>query len=174
MGGTNSDSSNDEIFKLANEDFKKYFYSTLDKHLIKDKDKITEERKKDMKYNLTIRIYADKNCAEKYKNYLKSIKKDDWEIIFLDNSIRAEKTKKLIEIYKKKAINKKFFDKILLILIDSFDSFINMAKDDNKNFLKDFNNNLIIEEQPFFFFKNKNEKDFENFNYKFNTFKNFN
>ena len=174
MGGTNSTSSNDEIFHLANEDSKKYFDYTLDKNLIKDKDKIIQERNGDIKYNLTIRIYSDKKCPEKYKSYLKSIKMDDWKIIFLDNGICPEKTKKLIEIYKKKAINKKFFDEVLVILIDSFDKFISMVKNSDKDFLKDFNNNLIIEEQPFFFFINKNDKDFEYFNYEFKTFKNFN
>ena len=173
MGGTNSTSSNDEIFHLANEDSKKYFDYNLDKNLIKDKDKIIQERNGDIKYNLTIRIYSDKKCPEKYKNYLKSIKMDDWKIIFLDNCKCIEETKKLIEIYKQKAINKKFFDEVLVILIDSFDNFISMVKDSDKDFLKDFNNNLINEEQPFFFFINKNDKDFEYFTHEFKTFRNF-
>ena len=152
MGGANSYFSNDDIFKLANEDSKKYFNLTIDKDIIKDEDKIIKERKEELKYNLTIRIYSDKKCSEKYKNYLNSIKMFDWQIIFLDERICEEKTKELVEKYKAKSINKKVFDEVLVILIDSFNSFINISKNDNMNFLKSFNNELTPEEQPFFFF----------------------
>ena len=174
MGGTNSYSSNDEIFKIANEDSKKYFNLTLDKDIIKDEDKIIKERKEELKYNLTIRIYSDKKCSKKYKNYLNSIKMIDWQIIFLDERICEEKTKELVEKYKAKSINKKVFDEVLVILIDSFDSFINMSKNDNMNFLKSFNNELTPEEQPFFFFINKNEQDFEYITSELIIFKNIN
>ena len=98
----------------------------------------------------------------------------DWQIIFLDERICEEKTKELVEKYKAKSINKKVFDEVLVILIDSFDSFINMSKNDNMNFLKSFNNELTPEEQPFFFFINKNEQDFEYITSELTIFKNIN
>jgi len=171
MGGVNSNSSNDEIFELAYEDSKKYFNYTLNKDLIKDEAEIIKERKGELKYNLTIRIYSDKKLSDKYQNYLNSIKMNDWEIIFLDGRFCEEKTKELIKKYKTKSINKKIFDEVLVILIDSFESFINMSKIERTNFLKNCNNELTPEEQPFFFFINKNEKDFEYITSEFIFFK---
>ena len=139
MGGVNSNSSNDEIFELAYEDSKKYFNYTLNKDLIKDEAEIIKERKGELKYNLTIRIYSDKKLSDKYQNYLNSIKMNNWEIIFLDGRFCEEKTKELIKKYKTKSINKKIFDEVLVILIDSFESFINMSKIERTNFLKNFN-----------------------------------
>ena len=135
----------------------------MDNHFEKSKNKLKNERNGDLNCNLTIRIYSNKKCCEKYRNYLQSIKMKEWNIIFLDEGFSQEKTNKLIEIYKNKSKIKRNFDEVLVILIDSFESFINLSKEDGKNILEQFNENLFIEEQPFFYFLNQNLNEIEYF-----------
>lgn len=61
----------------------------------------------------------------------------------------------------KRNLKKKNFNEVLIIIIDSYESFIEAMKDHNNNFLKEFNENLYIEEQPFLLFLNKNPNDFD-------------
>ena len=160
MGNKNSPSL-DEKFKMAKEKSQKEFSNMIDKNFEKNKEKVKIERDGNMKFNLTIRIYSDDKLPQKYKDYLVSIVMDDWKIIYLDTGFSKQTTNNLIEQYKKNSSDKKKFDEVLVIIIDSYESFINSCKDDEKNFLKDFNENLYIEEQPIFLFLNKNSNDFE-------------
>jgi len=123
--------------------------------------KETEEKNDDFKSNLSIKIYSEEKCTTKYKDYLKEIKMEKWNIKYLDNGFSSDKTKELENIYKIKAKKKKNFDEVLIIMIDSYESFKNTVESDGKNFLDKFNNSLYPEEQPFFLFINKNPKDFE-------------
>ena len=86
----------------------------------------------------------------------------DWEIKYLDNGFSKENTKKLVEIYKQRSKNKRNYNEVLVIIIDSFESFINSIseKEEEKDFLKVFNEYLYIEEQPFLLFLDKNFEDF--------------
>ena len=86
---------------------------------------------------------------------------EKWNINYFDNGFSPEKTKEIQNIYKTKSKNKKNFDEVLVILIDSYESFIETTRNNNKNFLNTFNNSLYPEQQPFFLFVNKNTKDFE-------------
>jgi hypothetical protein len=71
------------------------------------------------------------------------------------------KVSELESEYKTKSKNRKNFDEILMIIIDSYESFKNTIINNDKNFLDYFNNSLFPEQQPFFLFINKNPKDFE-------------
>ena len=125
------------------------------------KEKVTDKGKDDFKSNLTIRIYSDQKCTDKYKDFLKRIKMEKWDIKYLDNGFSPKKTKELEGEYKTKSKNRKNFDEILMIIIDSYESFKNAIINNDKNFLDYFNNSLFPEQQPFFLFINKNLKDFE-------------
>ena len=164
MGAKNS-TLNEELKKVSEKSEKK-FSDMMDKNLEKKKQKIMKEREGNMKVNLTIRVYSNASCPEMFKNYLDRIKMEDWTISYLDNGFSKENTEKLIDEYKKKSQNKKDYDEVLVILIDSYDSFVEILKEENKNILKDFNENLFPEEQPFFLFINKCFNDFEYEQYK--------
>ncbi len=127
-----------------------------------NKEEINKAKKLDLKYELTIRIYSDTKCTDKFKNYLNIIKMKDWEIKYLDNGFSKENTKKLVEIYKQRSKNKRNYNEVLVIIIDSLESFINSIseKEEEKDFLKVFNEYLYIEEQPFLLFLDKNFEDF--------------
>ena len=161
MGGENATAK--EKLNKAKEKSKKEFNDMMDNDFEIRKKKIKNERNGDLNCNLTIRVYSNEKCCEKYKNYLNSIKMDEWNIIYLEG-FSQENTDKLIEIYKNKSKNKKNFDEVLVIIIDSFESFINMTKEEGKNLFEQFNNNLYAEEQPFFFFLNKDMSELEYFN----------
>ena len=158
MGGENATAK--EKLNKAKEKSKKEFNDMMDNDFEIRKKKIKNERNGDLNCNLTIRVYSNEKCCEKYKNYLNSIKMDEWNIIYLEG-FSEENTDKLIEIYKNKSKNKKNFDEVLVIIIDSFESFINMTKEEGKNLFEQFNNNLYAEEQPFFFFLNKDMSELE-------------
>ena len=158
MGGQNATAK--EKLNEAKEKSKKEFNDMMDNDFEIRKKKIKNERNGDLNCNLTIRVYSNERCCEKYKNYLNSIKMDEWNIIYLEG-FSQENTDKLIEIYKNKSKNKKNFDEVLVIIIDSFESFINMTKEEGKNLFEQFNNNLFAEEQPFFFFLNKDMSELE-------------
>ena len=161
MGGQNATAK--EKLNKAKEKSTKEFTDMMDNDFENRKKKIKKERNGDLNCNLTIRVYSNEKCCEKYKNYLNSIKMDEWSIIYLEG-FSQENTDKLIEIYKNKSKNKKNFDEVLVIIIDSFESFINMTKEEGKNLFEQFNNNLYAEEQPFFFFLNKDMSELEYFN----------
>ena len=149
--------------KMKNNEEKtnKYLSQIMKENLISGKEKNVEEKNEDFKSNLTIRIYSEEKCSTKYKEYLKSIKMDKWNIKYLDNGFSKEKTKELQNEYKAKSKNRQNFDEILVIIIDSYESFIKTTRDKNKNFLNNFNDCLFPEQQPFFLFINKNYKDFD-------------
>ena len=150
MGGQND---------TAKEKSEKKFNDIMDYHFDTIKKKIKNERNGDMNFNLTIRIFSNEECCEKYKNYLNSIKMDEWNIVYLDG-FSQENTDKLIEIYKNKYIKKKFYE-VLVFIIESFESFIDITKEEGKNLLEKFNDNLYIGEQPFFLFLNKDMSELE-------------
>ena len=149
--------------KMKNNEEKtnKYLSQIMKENLISGKENNVEEKNEDFKSNLTIRIYSEEKCSIKYKEYLKSIKMDKWNIKYLDNGFSKEKTKELQNEYKAKSKNRQNFDEILVIIIDSYESFIKTTRDKNKNFLNNFNDCLFPEQQPFFLFINKNYKDFD-------------
>ena len=158
MGGKNSSltkqiNQNAEKSQKDLEDIRKKCLENVEEELKK-------ERKGDMQTNLTIRVYSENQVPQKYKIYLDSIKLDNWNIIYLDNGFSSEATKTLIDNYKKKSKEKRKFDEVLIIIIDSYKSFKDAMEIDSKNFLKNFNNNLYIEQQPLFLFLNKNSNDF--------------
>ena len=155
MGGENSTFQ----AKLKNEEQKTHKF--LDNIIKEQNEKIIEEKNGDFKSNLSIRVYSEEKCSSKYKNYLEGIKMEKWNINYFDNGFSPEKTKEIQNIYKTKSKNKKNFDEVLVILIDSYESFIETTRNNNKNFLNTFNNSLYPEQQPFFLFVNKNTKDFE-------------
>ena len=159
MGGSNSTVK--EKLKNSSQKQQKEFEGIVDRQLTRKINKISEERNGDMKCNLTIRIYSDEKCPDLYKNYLNSIKMDDWIIQYIDNGFSKENTERLIKIYQKKSENKRNFDEVLVIIINSYETFIKTMEDENKNFLEQFNLSLFQEQQPFIFFLNKNIDDFE-------------
>ena len=136
--------------KMKNNEEKtnKYLSQIMKENLISGKEKNVEEKNEDFKSNLTIRIYSEEKCSTKYKEYLKSIKMDKWNIKYLDNGFSKEKTKELQNEYKAKSKNRQNFDEILVIIIDSYESFIKTTRDKNKNFLNNFNDCLFPEQQP--------------------------
>ena len=166
MGANNTNNNLKEKLKKESKKSEQKFNDMMDKNLERKKEKIMKEREGNMKVNLTIRVYSDGKCPENFVNYLNKIKMEDWKISYLDNGFSKEKTDKLIDEYKKKSKEKKNYDEVLVIVIDSYESFINILKEDSKNFLKDFNENLYPEEQPFFFFINKSLDDFEYIKFK--------
>ena len=159
MGGSNTTVK--EKLKNSSQKQQKEFEGIVDRQLTRKINKISEERNGDMKCNLTIRIYSDEKCPDLYKNYLNSIKMDDWIIQYIDNGFSKENTERLIKIYQKKSENKRNFDEVLVIIINSYETFIKTMEDENKNFLEQFNLSLFQEQQPFIFFLNKNIEDFE-------------
>lgn len=159
MGGNNS--SVREQFKQKEEKTHQDMNNLIKDYFGKENEKIKMERNEDFKFNLQIRVYSDDKISEKYKKYLQTIKMEEWDFKYLDDGFSSDTTNELIDIYKKKSFIKKNFDEVLIILIDSYESFIDILKNENKNFLKDFNENLFPEEQPFFLFINKDSKDFE-------------
>ena len=159
MGG-NYSSGNEKLNQNNQNEKESEKFNNNDTNTNPNKDEMSQMNKLNIKFNLTIRIYSDEKLSKKYIDYLEFIKMEDWNIIYLDNGFSKENTNKLIKEYKNKYVNKKLFDEVLVIIIDSFESFINMAKNEDKNFLKDFNDNLFVEEQPFLLFLNKNDKDF--------------
>lgn len=158
--------------KFQNEEQKSHqdLDKMMSKHLGNEREKIIKERKGDLQTNLTIRVYSEEKYPTKYINFLNSIKMDNWNVIYLDNGFSSEKTNEIIRIYQEKSKNKKDFDEVLIIIINSYESFENTLEDENKNFLSEFNTNLFSEEQPFFIFLNKNLRDFEYFESKNFTF----
>lgn len=158
MGGKNS-SMPEQINQNA-EKSQKDLEIIRKKCLENEEEEFKKERKGDMETNLTIRVYSENQVPLKYKIYLESIKLDNWNIIYLDNGFSSEATKTLIDNYKKKSEEKRKFDEVLIIIIDSYNSFIDAMEIDTKNFLENFNN-LYNEQQPLFLFLNKNLSDFE-------------
>ena len=150
-----------QLQEKANADVNKMIAQCLTEKNQKDIENLKNERNGDFNPSLNIRIYSNEKCPEKYKNYLESIKMKEWKIEYYDDGFSPKTTNELIDIYKKKSENIKNFDEVLIIIINSYESFIKAIKDDNKNFLKEFNENLFIEEQPFFLFLNKNSNDFK-------------
>ena len=137
MGGSNSTVK--EKLKNSSQKQQKEFEGIVDRQLTRKINKISEERNGDMRRNLTIRIYSDEKCPDLYKNYLNSIKMDDWIIQYIDNGFSKENTERLIKIYQKKSENKRNFDEVLVIIINSYETFIKTMEDENKNFLEQFN-----------------------------------
>ena len=159
MGGNNS-TYKQEVDKTE-EDSQKQIQRIENESLQKEREEIEKERNGKLKYNLTITVYSEEKCPLKYKNYLDSIKMEDWKIRYFDIGFSSKNTESLIKYFKTKSENKKTFDDIIIIIIESYESFINCMDDEDKNILRDFNENLYIEEQPFLLFLNKNKKDFE-------------
>ena len=160
MGQKNS--SIKEKVKNVEEKQNQFASELINEQYGKEHAKIKEERKDDFKSNLTIRIYSEEKCQDKYKKYLEGIIMEKWNINYIDNGFSSEKTKVLENIYLTRAKeNKKDFDEILMIIIDSCESFINLMQNNDKNFLNTFNISLYNEAQPFFLFVNKNPKDFD-------------
>ena len=159
MGGNSStykkdieekeENSQKEISRIENESFQK------------EKEEIEKERNGELKYNLTITLYSEEECPLKYKNYLNSIKMNDWNIKYITNGFSAKTNESLITYYKEKSKDKKYFDDILVIIIDSLESFLDLMKNEEKNILKEINENLFFDEQPFILFLDKNSKDFD-------------
>ena len=165
MGNSNKKNNKyDEIREKLN---KKLDDSNIEKDKLekkkfqKDIQKLEEERKDKIKYELNIYFYSnydiDKDLIDYISNYNNNI--FNWKIKIVEGGFSQLNSDKLIKNFKE-YFEKKQFKNILIIPIKSILNFKKDIEKEENNIFVHFNKNLICEQQPFFLFIDYDQSDF--------------
>ena len=165
MGNSNKKNNKyDEIREKLN---KKLDDSNIEKDKLekkkfqKDIQKLEEERKDKIKYELNIYFYSnydiDKDLIDYISNYNNNI--FNWKIKIVEGGFSQLNSDKLIKNFKED-FEKKQFKNILIIPIKSILNFKKDIEKEENNIFVHFNKNLICEQQTFFLFIDYDQSDF--------------